>query len=142
MYLNPALLPAAYHFCPSANRWQVVPAIASYLVNGQSARLTQKCPTCNQHQIEHVCPVSGQVTFLPVTRQAPPSWLPILQATVTAVCPTCGAVTDLANTVANDPEATERERAAAAAFRDGALVVGALLVALRAVVWIDEVARN
>lgn len=140
MYWNHPL--PVYHTCPSTNGGQLLPIIARYLVGEQMVGLTDKCPTCQQHQLTHICPVSGQATLLPVMRQAPPSWLPILKATVTATCPTCGAVINLADTVANDPEATARERAAATTFRNGALAVGAALVAVRALVWIDEAARN
>ena len=142
MYVNHVPLRTVYHLCPSANCWQLLPIIASYLVDEQNVGLTDKCPTCQQHQLEHVCQVSGQTALLPVTRQAPPPWLPILKATVTAACPTCGAAINLADTVANDPAATASERAAAATFRNGALAVGAALVAVRAAVWIDDVASN
>jgi hypothetical protein len=54
MYVNHVPLRTVYHLCPSANCWQLLPIIASYLVDEQNVGLTDKCPTCQQHQLEHV----------------------------------------------------------------------------------------
>lgn len=117
------------HWCATGSQY-FLPIVAQYQVGDMTVGLTSRCSGCGQHQVQHYCAQTRSVAVLPVVRQAPPSWFPLVKATVTATCPACGWVADLADTVANDPEATASEQEAARAFRDGALAVGGLLLAV------------
>lgn len=113
----------------------LLPVAAELLVNDQPVGLTHNCQTCGQCYVEHQCAGTWGATLLPVVRKPPPSWLPILQATVTATCPTCGLVINLADFVASDQAASEQEKAAAETFKTGALAVGAVMLGIAALAW-------
>ncbi len=130
------LLETLAHSCKGMFVW--LPVVEQLTFSTQTVRLSGKCQYCDQQFVEHVCPGTGERQLLPVVRQAPPAWFPILQATVRSACPACGLVMDLADTVANDPAATAQERQIAAEFKKSAVTVGAIGLALTALSWVTR----
>jgi hypothetical protein len=124
------------HTCQSSVCW--LPVAAHLIAGAQSVALTEACPECRFRYVQHFCSVTGMPSLVPVIRQAPPPWLPILEATVRATCPSCNLVMDLADTVANDPAATKQEKETAEAFKTGVLAVGVALLGVAAINWVAE----
>jgi len=105
-------------------------------VGDQQAALSRPCPSCSGRNLEHWCPADGRLYSLAVVRKVPPRLLlPLWKATVSAACPSCGIVIDLANTVANDAQATRQEQAAADEVKNGAMAIGSLVAVLGFLGW-------
>lgn len=113
------------HQC-GCGQWYSLPIEATYQTQGHLVEISYPCAVCRKRVANAIC-ASGQTTqLLPVVRTPPPAWLPILKAVVSAECPLCGVAINLADTVANDPEASARERIAAEEFSNGVAVAGGI----------------
>jgi len=130
------------HVCPSDGGIYSLPLLGSCVQAGAELGIIGPCSLCGYPWVEHRCSATGQASWLPVERKAPPPWFPVLKAVVSASCPACGAVIDMANTIANNPLATETERQAAISFRNGALVFGTGLLALGIIARFDRSAAT
>ena len=129
-------LGSVLHVCGGRQVWLRV--AAQLLVGHDVVPLTEPCECCGQRFVQHACAGTGHAghaSLLPVVRQSPPAWLPILEATVRAACPQCGIAMDLADTIANDPAASAREQEVAAEFKKGAMALGVVVIGLAALNW-------
>lgn len=130
-----------WHQCASgAVRWLALEASHAALTH--VVDISSPCPGCGQRLAQLSCSNGSAMTPVPITRTAPPSWLPIVKAVVSAECPACGLVIDIANTIANDPSATEAERMAAKEFSDGVTVIGGIALFFLGLSWMTSRSRS
>lgn len=130
-HLRPSLL----HQCPSGGVYGL-PVAATYQVLNHTVSVSYPCTLCGQRFAHTLCPTGLATTPVPITRTPPPTWLPVLKAVVSAECPACGLAINLSDTIANDPEASERERVAAEEFGNGVAVVGGIALLFVGLAWL------
>lgn len=123
-----------WHQCASGGaRWLAVEAVHTAL--NHAVAISSPCPGCGQRLAQLACPHGDGALPAPITRTPPPSWLPIVKAVVSAECPACRLAIDISDTIANDPAATERERAVAAEFSSGMTVIGGVALLFLGLSW-------
>lgn len=124
-----------WHQCASGgSRWLAVQTIHEALCH--TVALSYPCPTCGQRVAQPTCSTGHATAAVPITRTPPPSWLPIVKAVVSAECPACGLAINISDTIANNPEASERERIAAEEFSNGVAVVGGIALLFIGLSWL------
>ena len=99
---------------------------ATHEALGHVVDISYQCKSCGQRATQATCPVNGTTGLTSVQRTPPPSWLPVLKAVVKVECPACRAAIDIADTIANDPQASAQERKPADEFSTGATILGCL----------------
>lgn len=105
---------------------QFIAVEATHEILGHVVDISYQCPSCGQRATQATCPVNGTTGLTSIQRTPPPSWLPVLKAVVKVECPVCRVAIDVADTIANDPQASAQERKAAGEFSTGATILGCL----------------
>ncbi len=125
---------AMLHQCGGQPQW--LPVAAAYEVVGHVTAISHPCPACGRRLAQPICPTGRVTAPVRITRTPPPSWLPVLKAVVSAECPACGLVLDISDTIANDPEFSAKERAAAERFSTEVAVIGGVALAVIGLSWL------
>ncbi len=131
VYLSPPMM----HQCLRGGlQWLSMAAVHEAV--GHRVAISQPCPFCGQRLALHACPVGLVTTPVLVIRSKPVPWLPILKTIVSAECPACGVAIDVCDVIANDPQATPEERAAASGISAGVAVVGGIFLVGTLAAWL------